>query len=386
MVKEKFNALFFSNDEKVGHLKALDGLRGIAVLFVLLSHSSNANLFFFDFLNFQRIGKVGVYLFFVLSAYLLDRQIALAFMKNKVSSNYWKNYCFRRFLRIYPLFFVALLLYGLLTIIGFRTVIDQIWDIPKHLLLLSGESVFWSIPVEFKYYLISPLLMWVCHKYLKWNHWKLFFMFLGLIVTAIVIERIFHLSLISTFRYFPVFIVGTFISIVELIYGEKKLQSMKSLIFEVGGVLGIVIIIITIPYYFKSIFGFGLNFHSALFFFPYALIWGVILLAAKYGGGIIKKLFELKLLRFIGSISFSVYLLHMIFLNMVREMAIPNNLKIYVFFFLTIVFSSLSFLLIERPLSNLRLYGSNSFEKGKKSKWLLALNVIRLRDKTGKRN
>ena len=110
----QINKLFFPHDNKREHFKALDGLRGVAVLLVLLSHSSNANLFFHEFLNFQRIGKVGVYLFFVLSAYLLDRQIALAFMTKKSSKGYWKNYFLRRFLRIYPLFVVALILHGLL--------------------------------------------------------------------------------------------------------------------------------------------------------------------------------------------------------------------------------------------------------------------------------
>jgi peptidoglycan/LPS O-acetylase OafA/YrhL len=32
---------FFSHDDKKDHNKALDGLRGIAVIMVLLSHSSN---------------------------------------------------------------------------------------------------------------------------------------------------------------------------------------------------------------------------------------------------------------------------------------------------------------------------------------------------------
>ena len=223
MIKDKFNKLFFPHDNKPEHFKSLDGLRGIAVLFVVLSHASNAKMFIHPIINFHAMGKVGVYLFFVLSAYLLDRQIALAFIANKTSIGYWKNYFLRRFLRIYPLFVIALIFHGLLNLVGVKTVIDSIIDIPLHMILLKGESIFWSIPVEFKYYFISPLIMWFCHKFLEWSAGKLLFVFVLIVAISIAIELIFHLPLVSTFRYFPIFLVGTIISIYELLF-KRQLQ------------------------------------------------------------------------------------------------------------------------------------------------------------------
>jgi peptidoglycan/LPS O-acetylase OafA/YrhL len=363
MIRKKFNDLFFPHDNKVEHFKSLDGLRGVAVLFVLLSHSSNDNLFFHELFNFKHIGKVGVYLFFVLSAYLLDRQIALVFMTNKSSKRYWKNYCLRRFLRIYPLFIIALILHGLLTLTGFETVIDKITDFPAHMLLLRGESIFWSIPVEFKYYFISPLLMWFCHKYLKWDKLKLSLAFLVAIATSILIELMFNLPLISTFRYFPIFMIGTLLSIYELIISKEKIQNINPKIFNFFGLVGLALISVTIPFYFEKIFGYKVNFQSSIFYLPYALIWGVILLSAKYGNGIVKKILEFKFLRFIGSISFSMYLFHMLFLEFVKHIGLPGYVQIYVFFLLTIIFSSLSFLIIERPLSKIRIDYNRTTEK-----------------------
>ena len=55
------------------HLNALDGLRGLAVLVVLASHFSSAGLFPRPALH--GVGKSGVYLFFVLSAFLLVRNL-----------------------------------------------------------------------------------------------------------------------------------------------------------------------------------------------------------------------------------------------------------------------------------------------------------------------
>lgn len=110
-----------------------------------------------------------------------------------------------------------------------------------------------------------------------------------------------------------------------------------------------------IPFYFEKIFDFKIDFHSSIFYLPYAVIWAVILLSVKYGKGLINSLLKLKFLRFIGSISFSMYLFHLLFLDIVEYVDMPEYLRIYVFFFLTIMFSSLSYLFIELPLSKIKI-------------------------------
>lgn len=364
MPTNTFNKLFFPHDGKPGHFKALDGLRGIAVLLVLLSHTSNVKLLFHKLLDFHHVGKVGVYLFFVLSAYLLDRQIALAFLTKKSTKEYWLNYFIRRFLRIYPLFFIALVVHGLFSLAGIKTVIDKLMDIPAHMALIAGESIFWSIPVEFKYYFISPLIIWVCYKYLKWDALKMACMFLALIVGAVIIEKIFKLPLVSTFRYLPIFMVGTVISVYEPLLGKERLSKVDLKIYNRIGVIALTAVLVTVPYYFVNIFGFKVNFHTSTYYLPYALLWGAVLISAKYGQGLVKRLLELKFLRFIGTISFSMYLFHILFIRIVKVSDVPPFLKIYVFFFLTIVFSSVTYLLIERPLSKVRLSFTTVGEKG----------------------
>ena len=46
----------------------------LAVLLVLLSHASNVQIFLWPGLDFRGTGRAGVFLFFVLSAYLLTAQ------------------------------------------------------------------------------------------------------------------------------------------------------------------------------------------------------------------------------------------------------------------------------------------------------------------------
>jgi len=57
------------------HEDALDGMRGVAALLVVASHLSHVRMHLMPGLDLAGIGKPGVYLFFVLSAFLLPRQL-----------------------------------------------------------------------------------------------------------------------------------------------------------------------------------------------------------------------------------------------------------------------------------------------------------------------
>lgn len=347
------NSLFFPHDEKKDHLKALDGLRGIAVLLVLLSHASHAGLYFHQYLRFEFIGKVGVHLFFVLSAYLLDRQISLALLNHKASLGYWINYALRRFLRVYPLFFIALVVYYMASILGVESVISSWKDIVAHLLLIKGDLFFWSIPVEFKYYLISPLILWFCSRMLNWDGQKMMALFLVMIVAAVALQWTCHLSRISTFRYLPMFLCGTLVAVYDVAFMKKGgLQPMAKMVGAVGLAV-LFLILLTTPFFFESLFGFRPKFHTSIYYLLYAVGWSSVLFAAKYGSGVLIKMLEFRPLRFIGSISFSLYLFHVLILELTVQMEIPQCTKIYMLFGLAIAFSCVTYLLVERPLSKL---------------------------------
>jgi peptidoglycan/LPS O-acetylase OafA/YrhL len=352
-----FTSLFFPHDGKADHFKALDGLRGLAILFVLLSHSSNRGLMFSEYLDFSHAGKYGVYLFFVLSAYLLDRQITLAFIRNKSSKRYWMNYFLRRFLRIYPLFIISLLVHGLLTMYGYKTVIDHAMDIPKHIFLVAGEYIFWSIPVEFKYYFISPLILWGFQRWFKWDLIKVMISLAGLTILSIVIELIVELPTIVTFRFFPIFLAGTFIAVLEVLRGKVFLKMTSKILLDLSGILAFILILLSVPSYTLGVFGKSVDFDHAAYYLPWGILWSLILISAKYGKGIMRRFFELRLLRFIGTISFSLYLFHIPVLKLLvrSDLGIPEYLMVYVFFVCAILVSMISYLLVERPLSKIRI-------------------------------
>ena len=287
------------------------------------------------------------FLFFVLSAYLLDRQIAVVLLAGKGSMRYWLYYFLRRFLRIYPLFIVSLLIFYYI-----NGPIKTVEDVYNHLLLLEGKSVFWSISVEFKYYFLSPFLLLFCHKVLKWDPKKLFVFFLLLLMASIYYGQTQGVPKLSIIKYLPIFLMGTVFSIYELLkikYFEGKDYSK---IVEVLGWGGVGLIIISGSYYFELIFGYSRNFFGAKWFLPFGLAMLAMLISAKHGYGLMRKILEFKPLRFLGTISYSLYLLHLPVMYMTRRLPLPMPFEERIFYFsgLVLLVSCISYLLIELSL------------------------------------
>src|ERR1700712_595490 len=92
-----------------GHIGALDGLRGIAILLVLVYHFAGAAGVMglkSKILGIASLGWCGVDLFFVLSGFLIT---GILFDSRKTPW-YFRNFYARRTLRIFPLYYGAFLL------------------------------------------------------------------------------------------------------------------------------------------------------------------------------------------------------------------------------------------------------------------------------------
>lgn len=146
------------------HYPALDGLRGIAILLVILYHN-------FNFIEYFNYGWLGVDLFFVLSGFLIT-DILLHTVHRE---NYFKNFYARRVLRIFPLYYLSLILFILIlpAIPGFPLNMQyyqehQLWFwtyLQNWTLVFSqdGDTTalghFWSLAVEEQYYLLWPFVI-----------------------------------------------------------------------------------------------------------------------------------------------------------------------------------------------------------------------------------
>ncbi len=79
---------------------ALDGLRGLAILLVVVYHN-------FGFINYFFFGWLGVDLFFVLSGFLITDIL----LRSRDRKEGLSHFYIRRVLRIFPLYYLALLLF-----------------------------------------------------------------------------------------------------------------------------------------------------------------------------------------------------------------------------------------------------------------------------------
>jgi peptidoglycan/LPS O-acetylase OafA/YrhL len=151
----------------------LDGVRGTAAAMIFVYHyGGGAQSPFLPLRmvgNLLHVGWVGVSLFFVLSGYLISGILWDGYAK----PGWWKRFYIRRSLRIFPLYYLALLLAALVWLsLGFSVHrISALWvyilylqDAPyfnAHFVLpLVGVELvhFWSLAVEEQFYLVWPFV------------------------------------------------------------------------------------------------------------------------------------------------------------------------------------------------------------------------------------
>jgi peptidoglycan/LPS O-acetylase OafA/YrhL len=151
-----------------GHIPALDGIRAVAVLLVIIYHAEAP--FFAD-------GYLGVDMFFVLSGFLIT-SILLRDIEETGRIDLWRFYM-RRLRRLMPALLCLVILYALLAPAVWPDIsrYDHYRDALIAVFYLSDYSrAFWGIPdilrhswslsIEEHYYALWPfILLWVVRRY-----------------------------------------------------------------------------------------------------------------------------------------------------------------------------------------------------------------------------
>lgn len=145
-----------------GRIPALDGLRGIAILFVLLAHGSQTHGFPLPFLShFATIfGSLGVQTFFALSGFLIT--LLMQRELQRTGDLNLKGFYWRRVLRIFPAYISYLLAVAAFQYLGVAdlTRADWIGAITYTVNFFSNPSWeighSWSLSIEEHFYLLWP--------------------------------------------------------------------------------------------------------------------------------------------------------------------------------------------------------------------------------------
>lgn len=331
------------HDGRPDHQPELDGFRGLAVLLVLLAHSSNAGYPLFGVLDFHHYGSVGVYLFFVLSAYLIDRQILTALERGTATPRFWARFALRRFLRIYPLYLLALAVNWALSSGGIPSPIHNLSDVIRHLALLEGRQVFWTIPVEFVYYLISPLVLTLLWPLYRRRPWLAMAVFATAITCLWYLRTWPKLPMPLFLRFLPVLGFGTLLALLQ-----RRIRIPGG-----TGLALFALILTTIPTVARALYGTS-PFHGHAYTLAYGLAWAVVLYQALYHEFALSALGRLKPLRILGTLSFSIYLLHKPVLALCQAY-LPDPWALPAFVLGTLAISLATYTFVERPLAQIRL-------------------------------
>lgn len=178
----------------------LDGLRGIAILLVLMRHYiHHPSLLLLG----PQWGWMGVNLFFVLSGFLITTILLRLADRPRGSL---KTFYARRTLRIFPLYFLALIVYFSAsawvgtpqpgkTVFLYATflqafippLITHLQIVPHPAWVIMGFGVLWSLSVEEYFYVLwAPLVVWTRARR------KILFVILGVILVATPWIRFFY--------------------------------------------------------------------------------------------------------------------------------------------------------------------------------------------------
>jgi peptidoglycan/LPS O-acetylase OafA/YrhL len=149
---------------------ALDGIRGIAIIWVVLHNTMDRPLApdgaaLHWLAMFTHIGWLGVQLFFALSGLLITASL----LDSQESARYFRNFYAKRALRILPLYYAVL--FGLLVVLPRIATPPPPFshDQQASLWLFTtnwtdavpyGFGHFWSLAVEEQFYLFWPLVVW----------------------------------------------------------------------------------------------------------------------------------------------------------------------------------------------------------------------------------
>jgi peptidoglycan/LPS O-acetylase OafA/YrhL len=326
-------------------LDEIDGLRGFAALLVVASHASAGGMNLAPGWSLEGTGKYGVFLFFVISAYLLTAQ----WLQSPPSAHGLGRYLVRRVVRIYPLYALVLVVGWALTPPGLGVSLDAraVW---RHLGLQEGRSVYWSVPVEFVYYLvIPPLAWWLLSAWPAWIRASAVLVGLVGLMWAFPAHEA-PLNSINLTYYLPTFVCGSLAA-----WCLQARPTVKAAVKVVGGrwldLALLLAVVLAVPSVFSALgWGKGLDtLHRQ--FLAWGLFWSLVVLALRWQMlPLTSRMLRWGPLGRCGQWCFGIYLLHMPVLLAVRRVPLlPSELKAWLALLFAVGIAALAWRWVERP-------------------------------------
>lgn len=364
------------------HNPYLDGVRGVAVLAVLLTHGT----FLFSNTGLAKyilppviFGWWGVDLFFVLSGFLITGIL----LSTRTAPNRASAFYARRVLRIFPIYYLCLAVlwivstrsYWVHMMVHYNSAADRVsyllyfqnWIPLWHSLTLQPNLLghFWSLAVEEQFYLVWPWIVW------KLSPKSL----LRICVLGAVCALSLRIGLVSYFgphlwiNCLTVtrgegLLIGSALAVLNS--GDRRIDPRLLWSMAVAGLAVIVAIVILDPDEFS-------NTDAGPYMYTMcvsglALVFGALVGASQFRVPVLTRALNAGWLRNLGKYSYGMYVYHLpIFYGINHLIGRASHLngplrnryalpELVLLMVVTYVTASLSFAFIESPLLSLKRY------------------------------
>jgi peptidoglycan/LPS O-acetylase OafA/YrhL len=357
-----------SND--LEYIPELDGIRGIAIIMVLLWHYGNnqviyeLNLFTKYFRIASSMFWSGVDLFFVLSGFLIGRIL----LNNRDTRNYFRTFYIRRIFRIFPLYYLSIVAFFLLHSWGLENTFVWLMKDPfpfwTYALFIqnfamsnalhygpSWLGITWSLAIEEQFYLILPLVIFLIADI------RLVYLLLMAVLLAFVYRILYpgitsHVSLIGRIDTLASGVLLAYVALNKEIL--NCLTKNKKIIYIVFAILLFGVIVFSAIYYddYKSYVYSWLTLLYTLF----------ILIPLIDQNSFISSMLRNRILKQIGILSFGIYLYHQLITGILHQIILKQTPRIstvtdlsitFLSFILTIIIAHLSYMYLEKPFLKL---------------------------------
>ncbi len=379
MIKKIFTPLTLTYNSNQ-HIPALDGIRGLAIVLVLLYHC---------FPSLYKIGTelgwIGVDLFFVLSGFLITGIL----LETKSRPYYFQTFFVRRVLRIFPLYYFFLIVFFLVLPLfttkewlkGYQYLYEnQIWYwlyVPNWLIVVDNQwppvskpilNHFWSLAIEEQFYLFWPFVVYFVNKKVLKN------ICLYLILQSLIIRNIIlstgqndFITYVFTFARLDPICVGSLCAVLIREEGMKiYIERITPFVLFVSVFLlgGIILLsknlTLTNPYFIR------------IGYLLIAFMFGSFLIYALSKKNLINTVTQTGILRWFGKYSYGIYIYHWSFYVLfnpffLEQFSFINNLSwrgmasSIVSTIIILLISVLSWHLFEKHI--LKLKGIINFQK-----------------------
>jgi peptidoglycan/LPS O-acetylase OafA/YrhL len=340
-----------------GRIRGFDGLRAIAFLLVFISHKTAIR-------NNEHYGDIGVWLFFVLSGFLITRILArtrAAIDGGQIRfSDGLSRFYLRRTARIFPVYYLLLAFF---TVVALFTSRDHFGPIERLAYWLYATNVlvevrhawvgdfghFWSLAIEEQFYLLfAPMVLLLPRAHT--SKVAITFLVVGLVAkVALEIAGASPIAIdVDSLVNFTLLALGGLV-------GLAAQRPVPRFLVSTGAQVGLLAIYVALPMASGSDARFWAWFGKSSSLLAAAMLLQVF----QNQEGLLVKILESKPVALLGRITYGAYLFHPFIhfraaerllrqFNLVLDW--PRAFQLFVELAATLVLAALSWRFIERPV------------------------------------